>query len=236
MIVGCFTPLVKIFLPFFWVPVLDENGEPKVDKEGNPIEKRVTCNDLLKDPNRVVLDEPFRFYVPRSVGSFGLHVNRPVNVPDRNLVMFLTGDDIGQQIDLTYEVSNETDCYGIAEIPLRPDVQGALVTSLALGGEDTTELLVKEKLQAKVAHEKAVAISKHRAERAARQLVRGFKDQRQKDKEANRGHYVPSPSEYLAAYYLAEKETEEANQMAAVVERFNSMMDKIEAKGLSLSR
>lgn len=235
MIIGCFTPLVKIFLPYFWVPDLDKDGKQKVDKAGNLLEIKVTSNDLLKNAERIVLEEPFRFHVPRSVGAFGMHFNRPINVPDVNLVSWLSGDDIGQQIDPTFSISTETDAYGVALIPLRPDVQGALVTSLAGGSGDTQVLFEKERDQAVAAHRKAVQISKHRAERAAKQMVRGFKDQRQKDKEAGRGHYVPSPAEYLAAYYLAEQETEEAAQMAAVVDRFNNMMDKIEAKGIALS-
>jgi hypothetical protein len=233
MIIGCFTPLVKIFLPYFWVPDLDAKGVQKKDKEGNPLEIRVTCNQMLKDPERILRDEPFRFHVPRSVGAFGMHFKRPTNVTDNNLVMWLTGDDIGQQIDPTFTISTETDAYGVALIPLRPDVQGALVTSLATGGADTADLFAKEREQALQAHEKAVRISKHRAERAAKHMVRTFRDQRQKDKEAGRGHYVPSPAEYLAAYYLAEQETEEAQQMQAVVTRFNDMMDKIEAKGVA---
>ena len=244
MIVGCFTPLVKIFLPYFWVPVMDKDGKPVferdaagkvvLDRFGKPMpkEERITCNDLLKDAERIIRVEPMRFLVPRSVGAFSVALNRPTNCSDPNLVMYLTGDDIGQQIDPTWQVHTETDCYGMASIPLRPDVQGALISSLAsVDLADTETILKDERETARRGHERAVAISEHRAVRAARHVVKHLKLQRQLDKEANRGHYVPSPSEYLAAYYLAETEKDEAAQMQQVVSQFGDMMDKIEQKG-----
>jgi hypothetical protein len=237
MIIGCFTPLVKIFLPYFWTPVVDEKGKPVFEKDGKTQkEKKVTCAELLKTPDRIIVDEPMRFLVPRSVGGFSLRLNRPLNVPDNNLVMYLTGDDIGQQIDYEYRIHTETDCYGVAGIPLQPDIQGMLVTSLAGGGDDAEDLLRAEKATALAAHKKAVEISKHRCIRAAKRMFHNMKTQRQTDKEANRGHYVPSPAEYLAAYYLAEQESKEAEEMKAVVDQFSGMMDKIEQKGLGIVR
>lgn len=235
MIIGCFTPLVKIFLPYFWVPVLDADGKKVFEDDGKTVkERKVTCNDLLKTPDRIVEDEEMRFLIPRSVGGFSMKLNKPLTVSDINLAMYLTGDDIGQQIDYEYRTHTETDCYGVADIKLSPDVQGMLVTSLASGSDDVEDLFAAEKATAIAAHKRAVEVSKHRCIRAAKRMFGSMKAQRQADKEVNRGHYVPSPAEYLAAYYLAEQETEEAERMKAVVDQFSGMMDKIEQKGLGV--
>ena len=236
MIIGCFSPLIKIFLPSFWVPVLDEKGQPVLDEHGKPKEKRVKQTELLQNPTRIVEDEQMRFEIPRSVGAYHMRLNRPVNLDDKNLAVYLTGDDIGQQLDEEFRIHTETDCYGVAAIPLRSDVQGMLVASLASGDGAAEQLLLEERKQAKEAHDRAIKISHHRCVRAAKKMVAALKDQRQKDSESNRGSYVPSPSEYLAAYYLAEQESEEAEKMRAVVDQFSGMMDKIEQKGLQLGR
>lgn len=235
MIIGCFSPLVKIFLPYFWIPVVDDKGRPVLEADGKtPKEQKVTCTDILKNPTRIVEMETMRFHIPRSVGAFNMRLNRPVDLKDNNLAVYLTGDDIGQQIN--FGAHAETDCYGVAAIPLRPDVQGMLVASLASGGDDAEQMLAEEKKQAKDAHAQAILISEHRCIRAAKKIFSSMKQQRQIDKEANRGHYVPSPAEYLAAYYLAEQESEEAERMKAVVDQFSGMMDKIEQKGSALLR
>lgn len=234
MIIGCFTPLVKIFLPEFYVLEKDAKGQFVLDKDGKPKETKVTNVEVLKNPSRITQEETIRFLVPRSVGAFSVITGRPSNVTDLNLAMFLTGDDIGQQINDS--VHNETDCYGMAAIPIQADVQGALVASLATGGDDADAIMKAEKKRAIEAHVKAKEISHHRAVRAAKWLVNGVKEQRQKDKEANRGHFIPSPAEYLSIYYLAEQEKQEAEEMSAVMNQFAGMMDKIEAKGIQLGK
>ena len=236
MIIGAFSPLIKIFLPYFWIPVLDKDGKPVLDAEGNATEKRVKQSEILSKPTRIIEDEILRFEVPRSIGAYHMRVGRPVNLEDRNLAVYLTGDDIGQQMDEDFRINTETDCYGIAAIPLKSDVQGMLVASLASGDESAEKLLMDERKQAAEAHAQAKLISHHRCVRAAKRMVASLKDQRQKDREANRGSYVPSPSEYLAAYYLSEQESAEAERMRAVVEQFSGMMEKIEQKGIQLGR
>ncbi len=236
MIIGTFSPLVKIFLPYFRVPVLDKSGKPILDENGLPKEIKVKQTELLSDPKRITKDEQMRFEIPRSVGTFSLRLNRPVDIKDINLSMYLTGDDIGQQLDPDFRIHTETDGYGVASIPLKADVQGMLVASLASGASDVEKLLADEKKQAAEAHARAIKISQHRCIRAAKKMVAGLKDQRQRDREANRGSYIPSPSEYLAAYFLAEEESAEAERMRAVVEQFTGMMDKIEQKGIQLGR
>ncbi len=217
MIIGAYSQLVKMFLNEFWV--IDEKGK----------ETKVKNTDMVKDPERIYKQEKFWFHVPRSVGAFKVTINQPENVNDKDLVCFVTGDDIGQRIDETFESSTETDCYGISLLPLKSDVQGMILQGLATGETSFDEKDLKNQL--KSAHEKAKEISEHRCKRAAKKLVQSIKDQRQKDTEANRGHYVPSPAEYLTAYFLAKDETEEAMAKKEVVDKFSGMMGQIEKKG-----
>jgi hypothetical protein len=218
MIVGSYSQLVKIFLPEFWVT------DEKTGKE-----TRVKCTDMIKDPERIMKKEKIRFHIPRSVGAFNVTLNQPENIADKDLACYLTGDDIGQREDPEFVVSTETDCYGIASLAIKSDIQGMILQGLATGEASISEGDLKAQL--KTAHENAVKISEHRCRRAAKKIVQGIKDQRQKDTEAGRGHFVPSPAEYLAAYFLAADETTDALAKKAVVDKFAGMMDQIEAKG-----
>lgn len=211
MFYALLSPLAKIFQPEFTVTHREGGGIGfgKVKSY-----ETVTARDLMADPERVFKEEEFSVKIYRSVGDLLFRYNVPRIFADPNVAVWLSGGDRG---DLT----EETNQFGIVKIPLDPELEGAMQFHVANNKE------VKDRDVASALEEArsiAKKLSHDRVIRAIRKVRHCNIEQMKLDKEAGRGSYMPSPTEYLCAYVLSAEESKTAEERKRLTETYRSLM------------
>ena len=211
MMVVALSPLAKIFQPYFHV------YDPQKGFK-TPVET-ITQDQLMKHPERMLVEEHFSIQVKRETGAVNLIFNQPRNIPEEMLRTWLTGGPTGTRCQ-------ETECYGIVEMPLDSDASAAM-TWFATQGKTPDATLLKTIQEARAS---AQALSTDRVMAAIRRVNTCMRRQYEINEENKLGDFIPSPVEYLCAYALAEEQTKSSAELSAVKSRFKELMSLTSAR------
>jgi len=205
MLVGL-CPLAKIFLPYFHV----YDG-----KDFNRPVETVTTSQLMKNPDRIYKEEFFSIAVKREVGGLNFIYNIPRQIPDTLIRNWLSNPNV-----------QETDCYGIVEMPLDQEAQAAMAYYVT-NSRNPDKLLME---QVAAAREQAKTASLERVLGNIRRVNHAMRRQYELNEEQKLGDFIPSPVEYLCAYALAEEQTRSAAEEQAVKDKFKMLMAETRAR------
>lgn len=197
MLVGCFTPLIKCFLPRW--EVLEEGKPPRI----------VLQQELRERPEEVRKIERIRFAIPRSVGDQLFILNEPREIADPDLIQWLVGGENNNE--------QETMWSGLVPVKMDAEVQGAMMAAVASGAG--TDMLKNSMASA---YERAKLKSHDRVMSQIRFLFNNYQQQLQLNKEQNVGHFQFSTSEYLCHYVL----NDEITRKDKAESKANTLMQK----------
>lgn len=183
MLIGCFSPLVKIFVPYYEVY---ENGKTKIVKQA----------DLQDNFDLLFKEERFSFLVPRSSCDQRFIFGEPRNIADADLAQWLTGGESGEH-------NKETEWTGLAHLQMDPDVIGQMMAAAAMGQSSSG---LEAPMQS--AREKAKLVSEARIMRQVRRVYENYVNQVSLNKEQSLGAPNFSVTEYLCSKLL-KRETAE---------------------------
>jgi hypothetical protein len=207
MLVGCFSPLVKCFLPQY--EVLEEGKEPRI----------VYQKDLKENPELVRKVERFRFAVPRPVGAQIFVYGEPREISDKNLIQWLVGGENNAE--------QETQWTGLVGVQMSAELQGAMMAVVAAGGNPGD---IKASMNEAI--EKARVISERRVMSQIKFIYQNYQDQLQLNKELKQGDFQFSTTEFLCHYVLDDeiKKRDKANEKAnALMSQFGDNVRKATA-------
>jgi len=200
--VAVLSPYAKIFQPRF--------------KVGAEV---LTTDDLMRNPDRIHVEEPFTVTVDRSIGSETFVYGVPRIITDETLAQYLTGGPQG-------EWKQETDHTGLALLPLSPESTGLMLAALTREG-GARDLAERAATDATAALEAARLMSHERVMRQVRAVYKLLKRQREQNAEDKKGDAPPTPVEYLCAYVLAAEEGKKSDETKRITEQFKTLMAQI---------
>lgn len=206
MICATYSPLAKIFQPYFHVYDFSE-GKPVIIET-------VTREQLMKTPERIFKEETFSVVVRRDSGDLHFVSGRPKNITDQLVRWWVSGGTNAEEVQ-------ETDEYGVVEMPIDPETQGALTYFLA-NPQDRASKGIQEALMH--ASNRAKEMSHARVLKSARQVYNALKKQYELNEEQKLGRYPPSPVEFLCAYALASDMAKEQDEKQELTEKFAALM------------
>jgi hypothetical protein len=210
MLVGIFSPLVKMFVP-----------SHTVWRDKKPV--LVTLQELQDNPEALFSTEKFAINIPRSAGDQRFVSGAPRFLRDEDLVGWLTGGPEGT-------FCKETDWTGCVQVRMPAEAMGEMMAALASGeaSEDVQSELA-------IATKAAMAISHERCMRQVRFIWENYLSQVALNKEQNLGDPRFSPTEYLASKVLArdhralqERENARRREMEELTQ---SLTDGVKAYG-----
>lgn len=190
MLVGVFSPLAKMFVPYH---------EKFVD--GKAV--LVTLAEVQDNPEMLFSEDKFAITIPRAAGDQRFVFGQPKFLKEQDLIGWLTGGEAGEHC-------KETDWSGCVQLSLAPDAMGEMMAAIASGEKSSG---VDGEL-AKATH-KARALSHERCMRQVRFVWSNYLSQVQLNKEQNLGDPRFSATEYLASKVLAQELKGAQNREAA---------------------
>jgi hypothetical protein len=206
MICATYSSLAKIFQPYFHV-YDTSSGKPVIIET-------VTRDQLMKTPDRIFKEEVFSVIVRRDSGDVHFISGRPRNITDQLLRWWLSGGVNCQEVQ-------ETDEYGVVELPIDPETQGALTYFLANPHDKASKGIQEALVDASA---RAREMSRERVLKSCRQVYKALKKQYELNEEQKLGRYPPSPVEFLCAYALASDMAKEQNEKQEITDRFAELM------------
>lgn len=199
MLIGSFSPLVKIFQPQWQQKLID-----------NP--------ELIMDES----EKGWDMYIPKPSGAYGIRWSTPKEESSIILIEWLTGGFDGNQ-------SAETDEYGIVQVPIDAADTGEIFAKLQnlIDADDPKAIkaaLQGQKANLKGAMTRAREMSDARVWRAISRVYTHIKSQYKRNKESNLGLYDPSPTEYLCVELMNRKLATENQREGKMAARMADMM------------
>jgi len=178
MLVGIFSPLVKMFVPFH-----------TVWRDKKPV--IVTLEDLQDNPEQLFSTEKFAVTIPRSAGDIKFTSGAPRYMNNEDIVRWVTGGPEGEHC-------RETDWTGAVQVNMPAEEMGEMMAAIASGeaSEDVQQALA-------VATRAAMEVSHKRCMRQVKFIWQNYLSQVALNKEQNFGDPRFSPTEYLASKVLA---------------------------------
>ena len=208
MILVSMSPLAKIFQPFFYV--YEQKNGKLVEKE------KITQEELMENPDRIWVDEPFSITVSRSSGDLQFISGQHKFIGDQLLRFWLSGGAPGDQMQ-------ETDQYGIVQMPIDPDVQGAMTYYMSNPNAKMDKSLTDS---VKDAQELAKKLSTDRVMRSVTQVYTAMMKQYQLNDENKQGRYQPSPTEFLCAYAMKSERENDINKRKKIADQFSALLSQ----------
>lgn len=205
MLIGSFSPLVKIFQPAYQ-------------------------QELYNDPSLLWAKEQgkgwsMRVYKPS--GDYPIKFGVPKDEHNPTLIDWLTGGDDGLQCP-------ETDYTGIIQIPIESHDTGELLAQiegmLHDGGDpkEAKRLIDQKRKEFRSSIEKAHDLSEARVMRAVQAVYRSIKMQWKANKEGGFGRHDPSITEYLCVQVMLKKHEKKMKQESRVAQQMAAAMDKLD--------
>lgn len=157
----------------------------------------------LADPKLLASSEKFTVHIPRATGAIQLVHNVPTlasSLLPRTKERDVTEDEISPLVLwLTGEQNNETDIYGVVEIPIQSSVADAIM-GIMLGGDNKSGLKLIEDTRKQIAKGFIEARQKAdaRVMRACGKMYNVVKSTVEAMKKDGKGVYSPSYAEALA--------------------------------------
>jgi hypothetical protein len=209
MLMASYTPLAKIFQPFF--SVYERRNGKLVETE------LVTQDMLLRAPDRVFKKEIFSITIQRSIGTIRMISGQPMDIADPDVWQWLCPPQ-GQP------ENQETDPYGVVDVRLDPEVQSAIAYFATTSTDTIPEELAR---QMRAAHDDGMARSKAKVMKQIRYLHDCLRKQYQSSDEQKLGRHDPSPVEYLCTYVLNEELMQDSEEKARIRQQFHELFQKI---------
>ena len=118
MLIGIFSTLVKMFVPFHtvWRP----------DKDGKSRPVTVTLADLQDNPEALFSAEKFAITIPRSAGDMRFTSGAPRYIATEDIVRWVTGGPEGEHC-------KETDWTGCVQVNMPAEEMGEMMAAIASG-------------------------------------------------------------------------------------------------------
>lgn len=179
------------------------------------------CHDeLMRDPELVfkpLAEHPFSLIINTSCSSWIFKGGEARDIQDSHLAWYFSGGNDGQQ-------NQETDWTGIVQMPLESTSIVELL-NYARAGKTIPAKLAEETANAET---NAQLRSKNRVMNMIKRCYTHLQNQYQKNKEDNKGEYVPSATEFLCGYVLAQELESNHAAKKALTSKFSELMKNIQ--------
>lgn len=204
MLVGSFSPLVKVFQSQWHNEAMDN-----ID---------ILFDDTVKGWN---------IHIPKPSGAYEIKFATPREEHNKAILHWLTGGITGLQ-------SPSTDEYGVVQIQISAEETGELFARLndILNVDDDTKefkkLIKSQREGIKTAMQLAKEASEKRVWAAINRVYTNIKNQYKTNKESNFGLYDPSPTEYLCAELVSRSLSDQNKRESQMAKRMSAIMSEHE--------
>jgi hypothetical protein len=169
---------------------------------------------LMKDPTRVFKDEPFSVIVSTSRKDYRFEYMGPSYQTDALLLNYFLGGDDGMQ-------NQETDWTGLVKLDLDTIQNGAILGAVA--GVTKIDSSMQDSIEA--CKEKAKILSNERVMRQIRSINSNMLKQYQLNKTEGKEAYMPSATEFLAAFVLADEQKKNTEERQEITAKFAELLN-----------